>query len=77
MKKGVRLLAVLTLSASVVLAQNKPKAEDVQTFTLKNGMKFMVLEDHSIPNANSIRSGKLVRATKYTVLPACRTFLST
>lgn len=28
------------------------KASDVKTFTLKNGMKFLVLEDHSIPNAN-------------------------
>jgi len=28
------------------------KAEDVQTFTLKNGMKFLVVEDFSIPNAN-------------------------
>jgi len=31
-------------------AQNK--ASDVKTFTLKNGMKFLVLEDNSIPNAN-------------------------
>ncbi|MES2881041.1 MAG: pitrilysin family protein [Bacteroidota bacterium] len=28
------------------------KADDVKTFTLKNGMKFLVLEDFSIPNAN-------------------------
>ena len=28
------------------------KAEDVKTFTLKNRMKFLVLEDNSIPNAN-------------------------
>ncbi len=28
------------------------KAEDVQTFVLKNGMKFLVVEDYSIPNAN-------------------------
>ncbi len=28
------------------------KADDVKTFTLKNGMKFLVLEDSSIPNAN-------------------------
>jgi len=26
--------------------------EDVKSFTLKNGMKIIVLEDHSIPNAN-------------------------
>ncbi len=31
---------------------NAQKAGDVKTFTLKNGMKFLVLEDHSIPNAN-------------------------
>ncbi|WP_221390727.1 pitrilysin family protein [Dyadobacter sp. NIV53] len=28
------------------------KTDDVKTFTLKNGMKFLVLEDHSIPTAN-------------------------
>ncbi|MBT8386130.1 MAG: insulinase family protein [Ignavibacteria bacterium] len=28
------------------------KVEDIQTFTLENGMKVIVLEDHSIPNAN-------------------------
>lgn len=33
-----------------LFAQNK--AEDVKTFTLKNGMKFLMLEDNSIPNAN-------------------------
>jgi zinc protease len=27
-------------------------AEDIQSFTLKNGMKVLVLEDNSIPNAN-------------------------
>lgn len=33
-----------------VFAQTR--ADDVKTFTLKNGMKFLVLEDNSIPNAN-------------------------
>src|SRR5258706_1900380 len=28
------------------------KADDVKTFTLKNGMKFLIVEDNSIPNAN-------------------------
>jgi predicted Zn-dependent peptidase len=36
--------------STTVFGQNK--AEDVKTFTLKNGMKFLVLEDASIPNAN-------------------------
>ncbi|MDB5239558.1 MAG: peptidase protein, partial [Spirosoma sp.] len=52
MNKRIGLLAGLVLSVSIVSAQNQSKPEDVQTFTLKNGMKFMVLEDHSIPNAN-------------------------
>ena len=33
-------------------AQGQMKADDVKTFTLKNGMKFLVVEDPSIPNAN-------------------------
>ncbi len=48
MKKAV-LLACLFLSTQL-FAQNK--ADDVKSFTLKNGMKFLVLEDNSIPNAN-------------------------
>jgi zinc protease len=41
--------AFLLLSASV---QAQIKADDVKPFTLKNGMKFLVIEDNSIPNAN-------------------------
>ncbi len=44
------LLLLLTGGTSCLLAQAKPA--DVQSFTLPNGMKFLVLEDHSIPNAN-------------------------
>lgn len=44
------LLFVLLASGMQVNAQIR--AEDVKSFTLKNGMKFLVLEDHSIPNAN-------------------------
>ena len=44
------ILVFLSISSVGVFAQ--PKAEDVKTFTLKNGMKFLVLEDNSIPNAN-------------------------
>jgi len=28
------------------------KVEDIQTFTLENGMKVIVLEDHSIANVS-------------------------
>ncbi|GAB2677220.1 pitrilysin family protein [Flavihumibacter cheonanensis] len=41
---------LLLLCASV--AQAQLKADDVQSFTLANGMKFLVVEDFSIPNAN-------------------------
>lgn len=34
------------------LAHAQLKADDVQSFTLDNGMKFLVVEDFSIPNAN-------------------------
>jgi len=35
-----------------ILVNAQMKADDVKTFTLKNGMKFLVVEDNSIPNAN-------------------------
>src|SRR5882672_11921626 len=41
------VFAFMTLSG-----QTQMKADDVKTFTLKNGMKFLVVEDNSIPNAN-------------------------
>lgn len=37
---------------STQLAHGTTDAQDVKQFTLKNGMKIMVLEDDSIPNAN-------------------------
>lgn len=46
-----KILLLLSLSICMpIMAQIK--ADDVQTFTLKNGMKFLVMEDNSIPNAN-------------------------
>src|SRR5687768_5431593 len=48
MKKAV-FFAMLFCSAQL-FAQTR--ADDVRSFTLKNGMKFLVLEDNSIPNAN-------------------------
>jgi zinc protease len=44
------LLPVFLLFGVITMAQMK--ADDVKTFTLKNGMKFLIVEDHSIPNAN-------------------------
>jgi predicted Zn-dependent peptidase len=44
----MKLIIILILLFPTLLAQNK--ADDVKTFTLKNGMQVIVLEDHSIPN---------------------------
>lgn len=50
-KKNIKwVILVMLLFTSLISAQTK--VEDVKTFTLKNGMKILVLEDHSIPNAN-------------------------
>ena len=48
--KSVRLCVLLLFCATALWAQTK--VDDVKSFTLKNGMKVIVLEDHSIPNAN-------------------------
>lgn len=48
MKKILILILILVFYTS----QAQMKAEDVKTFTLKNGMKFLIVEDFSIPNAN-------------------------
>lgn len=50
MKRWLGLL--IGLAAIALPAQAVDTADDVQRFTLKNGMTFLVLEDHSIPNAN-------------------------
>ncbi|MBT1445241.1 insulinase family protein [Shewanella sp. JM162201] len=50
-----RTLSALTLAMGLALApaiSQATTAADVQSFTLENGMKIMVLEDSSIPNAN-------------------------
>lgn len=46
-----KLFAIALLFATAG-TQAQMKADDVKTFTLKNGMKFLVIEDQSIPNAN-------------------------
>lgn len=48
MKNAIILLFLFTSVASYA----QMKAEDVKTFTLENKMKFIVVEDFSIPNAN-------------------------
>ena len=48
MKKVIILLFLFLTFISYA----QMKADDVKTFTLENGMKFLVVEDFSIPNAN-------------------------
>jgi len=45
-----QLILLLSLCSFPLTAATK--VDDIQSFTLKNGMKVIVLEDHSIPNAN-------------------------
>ena len=45
------------------ISQNK--ASDVQSFTLSNGMKILVLEDNSIPNANMYLFWKVGSRNEY------------
>jgi zinc protease len=48
----MRNFVLLAFLFSAITANAQLKATDVQTFTLKNGMQFLVVEDASIPNAN-------------------------
>ena len=47
--KKITLFLILIISLS---GFSQMKSDDVNTFTLTNGMKFLVVEDFSIPNAN-------------------------
>jgi predicted Zn-dependent peptidase len=46
----MKLILILLISAVSLFAQ--VAADDVQSFTLENGMKILVLENSAIPNAN-------------------------
>ena len=49
-ENDMKLILTLFITAASLFAQ--VTADDVQTFTLKNGMKILVLEKSTIPNAN-------------------------
>jgi len=46
-----KIITVFLLLISL-MGYTQMKPDDVQTFTLKNGMKFLIVEDFTIPNAN-------------------------
>jgi len=57
----------LWLFISIGLSANAQlKPDDITTFTLKNGMKFLVLPDNSIPNANMYLYFKVGSRNEYT-----------
>jgi zinc protease len=62
MMKKILLPALFALGLST---QAQMKAEDVKTFTLKNGMKFLIVEDNSIPNANMYMFYKVGSRNEY------------
>lgn len=52
LKRLCTCFGLLLLMGSALNANAAMSPEDVTKFTLKNGMTIMVMEDHSIPNAN-------------------------
>ena len=48
----MKKLLLLLLLGIPQLGHSQMKVDDVKTFVLNNGMKFLVVEDFSIPNAN-------------------------
>ena len=60
-----KVLFVLSLLLTGFNAQAVTELDDVKSFTLKNGMKIMVLEDHSIPNANMYLFWKVGSRNEY------------
>jgi predicted Zn-dependent peptidase len=55
----------LTLAAAGSTGYSQLKSEDVKTFTLANDMKFLVVEDFSIPNANMYLFWKVGSRNEY------------
>jgi predicted Zn-dependent peptidase len=63
-KKWMTSLLYLTVLLSTQ-SQAVTKAEDIKQFTLDNGMKIIVLEDDSIPNANMYLFWKVGSRNEY------------
>ncbi|MFT7687029.1 MAG: zinc protease [Candidatus Azotimanducaceae bacterium] len=50
----IKITKLIMVIFSIIISQFTlaTSVEDIKGFTLKNGMEFLILEDHSIPNAN-------------------------
>jgi predicted Zn-dependent peptidase len=62
--KKITLLLSLWLACMAVWAQNR-SGDDIKSFTLANGMKILVAEDASIPNANMYLFWKVGSRNEY------------
>jgi len=69
----MKKLIIILLFTVTILPQTNPSGqspagtgvEEIQAFTLENGMKVIVLEDHSIPNANMYLFWKVGSRNEY------------
>jgi len=59
----MKQLIIIFIFAVTILPQTR--VEDINTFTLENRMKIIVLEDHSIPNANMYLFWKVGSRNEY------------
>jgi len=64
--KHVSIYLLIVLLAFNPSVRAQLKAGDIKTFTLSNGMKFLVMEDNSIPNANMYLFFKVGSRNEYT-----------
>ncbi|MBL4681671.1 MAG: hypothetical protein JKY88_13235 [Pseudomonadales bacterium] len=49
---SISVTAAIFVTLAFVSTSFATDVKDIKDFTLENGMEFLVLEDHSIPNAN-------------------------
>ena len=63
MKKTIFTTFIFLISINISFSQSK--VEDIKEFKLDNGMKILVLEDFSIPNANMYLFWKVGSRNEY------------
>ena len=73
----MKRLSLLVFVLFALSTQAQMKADDVKTFTLKNGMKFLIIEDNSIPNANMYMFYRVGSRNEYQGITGLSHFLST
>lgn len=59
------ILLILCILLNLQSLNAETKIEDIKSFTLENGMTILVLEDHSIPNANMYLFWKVGSRNEY------------